>query len=157
MVDDEERSKAAGSEEYLNEADPSILRFLIASRDVASAQQLRDDLLSMLVAGHETTASVLTWTVYLLCQNPEQMRKVQVLALVFRILRTHARSACWSACCESCSLLVNHMTVFNLILAACTSCCCPTVSCLMALYRATLASCSLACALNSLCFTGGSR
>lgn len=28
--------------------------------------QLRDDLLSMLVAGHETTGSVLTWTVYLL-------------------------------------------------------------------------------------------
>jgi hypothetical protein len=28
--------------------------------------QLRDDLLSMLVAGHETTGSVLTWTIYLL-------------------------------------------------------------------------------------------
>lgn len=28
--------------------------------------QLRDDLLSMLVAGHETTGSVLTWTLYLL-------------------------------------------------------------------------------------------
>lgn len=81
MVDDEERARAAGSEEYLNEADPSILRFLIASRDVASAQQLRDDLLSMLVAGHETTASVLTWTVYLLCQNPEAMHKVQVRRL----------------------------------------------------------------------------
>lgn len=31
-----------------------------------SSVQLRDDLLSMLVAGHETTGSVLTWTVYLL-------------------------------------------------------------------------------------------
>lgn len=28
--------------------------------------QLRDDLLSLLVAGHETTGSVLTWTLYLL-------------------------------------------------------------------------------------------
>ena len=28
--------------------------------------QLRDDLSSMLVAGHETTGSVLTWTIYLL-------------------------------------------------------------------------------------------
>lgn len=31
-----------------------------------SSVQLRDDLLSMLVAGHETTGSVLTWTLYLL-------------------------------------------------------------------------------------------
>lgn len=31
-----------------------------------SSVQLRDDLLSMLVAGHETTGSVLTWTSYLL-------------------------------------------------------------------------------------------
>ncbi|XP_066341773.1 carotene epsilon-monooxygenase, chloroplastic-like [Miscanthus floridulus] len=42
-------------EEYVNEGDPSILRFLLASRDEVSSVQLRDDLLSMLVAGHETT------------------------------------------------------------------------------------------------------
>ena len=53
-----------------------MLRFLIASREEVSANQLRDDLLSMLVAGHETTGSVLTWTFYLLAQNPEQMQKV---------------------------------------------------------------------------------
>ncbi|KAL6641425.1 hypothetical protein ACP70R_019606 [Stipagrostis hirtigluma subsp. patula] len=53
-------------EEYVNEGDPSILRFLLASRDEVSSVQLRDDLLSMLVAGHETTGSVLTWTIYLL-------------------------------------------------------------------------------------------
>ena len=42
-----------------------------------SAKQLRDDLLSMLVAGHETTGSVLTWTLYLLAQNPAAMAKVR--------------------------------------------------------------------------------
>ncbi|KAL0043106.1 hypothetical protein WJX79_009388 [Trebouxia sp. C0005] len=75
MVDAEEQARF--EEGYINEGDPSILRFLIASRDEVSADQLRDDLLSMLVAGHETTGSVLTWTLYLLASNPTQMRKAQ--------------------------------------------------------------------------------
>ena len=74
-----EEEDAAGSgsgsaEDYVDEQDPSILRFLIKARDEVSSTQLRDDLLSMLVAGHETTASVLTWTIYLLLQNPECLR-----------------------------------------------------------------------------------
>ena len=71
--------QAKFEEGYINEGDPSVLRFLIASREEVSANQLRDDLLSMLVAGHETTGSVLTWTFYLLANNPEQMRKVQLM------------------------------------------------------------------------------
>ncbi|XP_024377702.1 carotene epsilon-monooxygenase, chloroplastic [Physcomitrium patens] len=63
-------------EEYVNESDPSVLRFLLASREEVSSVQLRDDLLSMLVAGHETTGSVLTWTVYLLSKNPAALAKV---------------------------------------------------------------------------------
>lgn len=70
--------QAQFGEGYMNEADPSVLRFLIASREEVSAQQLRDDLLSMLVAGHETTGSVLTWTLYLLEQNPRAMAKVRI-------------------------------------------------------------------------------
>jgi cytochrome P450 len=58
--------------------DPSVLRFLIAAREEVNSTQLRDDLLSMLVAGHETTGSALTWTLYLLVNNPEQMAKAQV-------------------------------------------------------------------------------
>ncbi|CAD6204396.1 unnamed protein product [Miscanthus lutarioriparius] len=64
-------------EEYVNEGDPSILRFLLASRDEVSSVQLRDDLLSMLVAGHETTGSVLTWTIYLLSKDPAALRRAQ--------------------------------------------------------------------------------
>ncbi len=71
--------QARFGEDYINEADPSVLRFLIASRDEVSSTQLRDDLLSMLVAGHETTGSVLTWTMYLLEQNPAAMAKVCLL------------------------------------------------------------------------------
>lgn len=64
-------------EEYLSGDDPSILNFLIASGDDVTSKQLRDDLMTLLIAGHETTAAVLTWTTYLLATHPEQMRKVQ--------------------------------------------------------------------------------
>lgn len=34
-------------------------------------RQLRDEVMTLLMAGHETTANALTWTFYLLSQNPE--------------------------------------------------------------------------------------
>jgi hypothetical protein len=40
--------------------DPSVLRFLIAAREEVNSTQLRDDLLSMLVAGHETTGGAVS-------------------------------------------------------------------------------------------------
>lgn len=33
-----------------------------------SSKQLRDDLMTLLIAGHETSAAVLTWTFYLLAK-----------------------------------------------------------------------------------------
>ncbi|KAG8376630.1 hypothetical protein BUALT_Bualt09G0083400 [Buddleja alternifolia] len=73
----EREGERINEEEYVNDADPSILRFLLASREEVSSTQLRDDLLSMLVAGHETTGSVLTWTAYLLSKDPSSLRKAQ--------------------------------------------------------------------------------
>jgi cytochrome P450 len=52
--------------------DPSLLRFLVDLRDAdLSDKQLRDDLMTMLIAGHETTAAVLTWTLFALMTHPE--------------------------------------------------------------------------------------
>ncbi|XP_042449339.1 protein LUTEIN DEFICIENT 5, chloroplastic-like isoform X1 [Zingiber officinale] len=64
-------------EEYMNEQDPSILHFLLASGDDVSSKQLRDDLMTLLIAGHETSAAVLTWTFYLLSKSPEVVAKLQ--------------------------------------------------------------------------------
>ena len=41
-----------------------------------SSKQLRDDLMTMLIAGHETTAAVLTWTVYCLTSHPEVVARL---------------------------------------------------------------------------------
>ncbi|CAM6075323.1 unnamed protein product [Sphagnum tenellum] len=64
-------------EEYINDQDPSILHFLLVSGDNVSNKQLRDDLMTLLIAGHETSAAVLTWTFYLLAQNPAATAKLQ--------------------------------------------------------------------------------
>ncbi|KAG8489396.1 hypothetical protein CXB51_017843 [Gossypium anomalum] len=64
--------------DYLNIKDASVLRFLVDMRGAdVDDRQLRDDLMTMLIAGHETTAAVLTWAVFLLAQNPSKIRKAQ--------------------------------------------------------------------------------
>ncbi|KAG9438953.1 hypothetical protein H6P81_019118 [Aristolochia fimbriata] len=64
--------------DYTNLKDASLLRFLVDMRGAdVDDRQLRDDLMTMLIAGHETTAAVLTWAVFLLAQNPTKMQKAQ--------------------------------------------------------------------------------
>lgn len=64
--------------DYSNLKDASLLRFLVDMRGAdVDDSQLRDDLMTMLIAGHETTAAVLTWAVFLLAQNPSKIRKAQ--------------------------------------------------------------------------------
>jgi cytochrome P450 family 97 subfamily B polypeptide 3 len=57
---------------------PSLLRFLVDMRgEESTSKQLRDDLMTMLVAGHETTAAVLTWALFELSQQPLLMTKIR--------------------------------------------------------------------------------
>ena len=54
-----------------------LLSMLDRSDDVRfSNKQLRDEVLTLLIAGYETTASVLTWTLMLLAQHPEVEAKL---------------------------------------------------------------------------------
>ena len=60
---------------------PDLLSMLLSARDEEtgesmSDQQLRDEVLTLLLGGHETTAMALTWTWYLLSQHPEVERRL---------------------------------------------------------------------------------
>ncbi len=54
-----------------------VLSMLVSARDVEgdnagmTDEQIRDEAMTLLLAGHETTANALTWTLYLLSQHPQ--------------------------------------------------------------------------------------
>jgi cytochrome P450 len=58
-----------------------ILSMLIDARDESGAamtdDQLRDEMLTLLVAGHETTATTLAWTLHHLLDNPDWLARVR--------------------------------------------------------------------------------
>ena len=58
-----------------------LLSMLISARDEDGSgmtdRQLRDEVLTFLLAGHETTAVSLSWTWYLLSQHPKVEQKLR--------------------------------------------------------------------------------
>jgi len=60
---------------------PDILGMLMEARDRDTGQPMQDsqlvkEIMTLIVAGHETTASTLNWTWYLLSQNPDVEQKL---------------------------------------------------------------------------------
>lgn len=81
LVDERRRS---------GETTGDLLSFLLGVRyeetgEGMSDRQLRDEMMTMFVAGHQTTANALAWAWYLLSQNPEVAR--QLHAECRRVLR----------------------------------------------------------------------
>lgn len=74
----EEDVEALQNRDYAAMENPSMLRFMVDMRDEdVTSNQLRDDLMTMLVAGHETTASALTWAIFELVQQPTLLARLQ--------------------------------------------------------------------------------
>jgi len=68
------RERSAGADD----APMDFLSILIRARDdgVESPEQLRDEMMTMLLAGHDTTALTLTYTWFLLSEHPEIEQRV---------------------------------------------------------------------------------
>jgi cytochrome P450 len=61
--------------------EPDLLSMFLSARDEETGvgmtdRQLRDEVMTMLLAGHETTSLALSWTYYLLSQHPEVERNI---------------------------------------------------------------------------------
>ncbi len=59
-----------------------LLAMLMAARDEETGEgmsdvQIRDEVLTLLVAGHETTATALSWTFFLLSRHPDVRRRLE--------------------------------------------------------------------------------
>ena len=69
-----------GERRKKGELGDDLLGVLMAARDedasAMSDAQLRDEMLTLLSAGHETTANALAWTLYLLAQHPDAEQRL---------------------------------------------------------------------------------
>lgn len=68
----------------VREVPEDMLDLLITGRDdeanALTTTEIRDQIVTFIVAGHETVASALTWTFALLAENPEVLRRLQAEA-----------------------------------------------------------------------------
>jgi cytochrome P450 len=55
----------------------SMLLMAVDETGSMDDKQLRDEAMTLFIAGHETTAMALTWSWYLLAQNPDKLAKLQ--------------------------------------------------------------------------------
>jgi cytochrome P450 len=76
VVDEIITARRAELDKVGNRKDQDLLSMLLNAKDENSGEgmtdsQLRDEVMTLLLAGHETTANTLSWAWYLLSQNPQ--------------------------------------------------------------------------------------
>jgi len=75
-IDDEKKKKK------------DLLGLMLTATDEGNAvsftdQELRDEIFTFFLAGHETTAVTLTWTFYLLGSHPAVLKKSDLLHMIY--------------------------------------------------------------------------
>ncbi len=79
LVDQTVYGIIAQRRDRLGEAPNDLLAMMLELRDdgvALSDENLRDEIATLLLAGHDTTAYALTWTLYLLGRNPKAYERV---------------------------------------------------------------------------------
>jgi cytochrome P450 len=80
MLDDAVAHLIAERRAHPNEAEDDLLDMLLQARtedeEPMSDRQLRDEIITLIIAGHETVASALTWTWHLLAHHPHATEKL---------------------------------------------------------------------------------
>lgn len=76
----EQRRQRVGSDG--DSSGDDLLGMLMDARDEETGarmddKQLRDEVMTLMLAGHETTSTALSWTLYLLSQHPEQRERLE--------------------------------------------------------------------------------
>lgn len=79
--------KRKGRAEEFDDLLSMLMRARTEAGERMEDEQIRDEIVTFLLAGHETTATALTWTWYLLAHNPD----------IHRELHARALDASWSA------------------------------------------------------------
>jgi len=70
-------AKAAGREDYGDDLLGMLMEAVVDDGSGMDDRQLRDELITMVLAGHETTANLMSWTFDLLSRHPDVARRVR--------------------------------------------------------------------------------
>jgi cytochrome P450 len=60
--------------------DDDLLGIMLQMRDHISIEHIRDEVLTLILSGHETTANVMSWGIFLSLQNPEIRKELEAEA-----------------------------------------------------------------------------
>jgi cytochrome P450 len=79
LISERRKEIESGAKDKSSSGADLLSKLIIVQADDGSAMtdtQLRDEIITILIAGHETTSNALTWTYYLISQNPQIERRV---------------------------------------------------------------------------------
>ncbi len=76
LIEEELKGKESEQETPINVLFKLLKANKSEGKKALSIQQIRDEIMTLMLAGHETTSNLLTWTLYLLTKYPEKEKKL---------------------------------------------------------------------------------